>query len=179
MIFIFYYINNNLNNSYIIVLITRRNEPYEHRIKIEQQRILTKSITQKNHRRATTKSRHKITFKFLPTKKYHKLPRKTIYNKANKYLQLYFSSIRKPTNQKHITSFFIHKVKWKKLSMIFIFCYIYNNLNNFYIIVSHHEAERIVNVTSGLSSSTIKVENTCTSSIVITTAAHQLDHITK
>ena len=57
--------------------------------------------------------------------------------------------------------------------MIFIFYYIYNNLNNSYIIVSHHEAERIVNVTSGLSSSTIKVENTCISSIVIVTAAHQ------
>ena len=62
--------------------------------------------------------------------------------------------------------------------MITIFYYIYNNLNNSYIIVSHHEAERAIVVTITKIPG-IEVENTCIRSVVIVTAAQQLNHITK
>ena len=45
---------------------------------------------------------------------------------------------------------------WKKLSMIYIFYYIHNNLNNYHIIVSHHEAERVVTI--GTTSDTVIIE---------------------
>ena len=57
--------------------------------------------------------------------------------------------------------------------MITVFYYIYNNLNLSYIIVSHHEAERVVTVTITNISSTVKVENPCISIILKVTAAHQ------
>ena len=56
--------------------------------------------------------------------------------------------------------------------MITIFYYIHNNLNNILYHSTHHEAERIVTVST--TSSVVKVENTCISTIVIVTAAHFL-----
>ena len=61
-------------------------------------------------------------------------------------------------------------MNWKKLSMIFIFYYIHNNLNNSYIIVSHHEAERAIVVTITKIPG-IKVEHSCISIIIKVTAA--------
>ena len=56
--------------------------------------------------------------------------------------------------------------------MIFIFYYINNNLNISHIIVFHYEAERYITIrTTYSSSTTIEIEHSCISIIIIVTAA--------
>ena len=60
----------------------------------------------------------------------------------------------------------------EKPSMTFIFYYIYNNLNIPHIIVSHHEAERVINVSITGYAVTVEIEHTSNNiSRIITTAA--------
>ena len=62
----------------------------------------------------------------------------------------------------------------KKLSMTFIFYYLHNNLNTSHIIVSHHEAERVITVTA-TKCCYIKIEHSCISIIIKVTAAQHLN----
>ena len=60
--------------------------------------------------------------------------------------------------------------------MITIFYYIYNNLNNSYIIVSHHEAERAINISiTNVPTISIEIEyaRIITTSIIVTAAQHE------
>ena len=121
MIYIFYYLHNNLNISYIIVHITRRNDTLTPAVPCSLALVklnMPELLLLKPPPRTNQISIYVLKFFLLQN---------IIIKK--KFLVFVYLLTRKNY------FFFLFTMKWKKLSMIYIFYYINNNLNIPHIIV--------------------------------------------
>ena len=120
MIYIFYYINNNLNIPHIIVIITRRNDTLPLELpKAQLWKLNTPVLSLLN-------SPPRLILLNITFKSFSQLQNIIIKKKFLIFVKLL---------TRKIYFIILFTMKWKKLSMIYIFYYINNNLNIPHIIV--------------------------------------------